>query len=254
VAERFAPLVAEQRAALLGVLGHLSAEDWTRPTVCEGWTVKDVAAHLVEGELLFGRLYRGELGELNLDTQGGVDRWRRVDGETVRYSLWHHGQATQRVIDSRSDESWRRMVSAAGLELQLRHALRLHFFELAVHSHDLTSAVGAPAAWGDRAAVAADYCIRAAPAALAGSGTDRGGSIVVRAGGLPPRTLTSDDGGWRVLLDEAAAGDAAWETDAETLVLATTRRIDAGEALARSKVDGDAMLLREVLEAWWVTR
>src|SRR5439155_20341027 len=151
VAERFSPLVNDQRAALLGVLSHVAGDEWQGPTVCDPWTVKDVVAHLVENELLLGRVYRGELGDLGADAHEGVGRWSRVDGETVRYSLWHHGQATQRVIDSRSDESWRRPVSQDGATFELRQALRIHFFELAVHGHDITAAVGVPSVWGDRA-------------------------------------------------------------------------------------------------------
>jgi uncharacterized protein (TIGR03083 family) len=46
----FQPLSDE----LLGVLRGLSLDDWRRPTVCAGWSVKDVAAHLLGGSL--GRL------------------------------------------------------------------------------------------------------------------------------------------------------------------------------------------------------
>lgn len=42
---------------LLGVLKSLTAQDWNRPTVCVGWSVKDVAAHLLSGNL--GRLSFG---------------------------------------------------------------------------------------------------------------------------------------------------------------------------------------------------
>jgi uncharacterized protein (TIGR03083 family) len=41
----------EVLAALLEVLRGLSAEAWQRPTACRGWSVKDVALHLLGGEL-----------------------------------------------------------------------------------------------------------------------------------------------------------------------------------------------------------
>ena len=37
--------------ALLRLHSSLSAEDWQQPTVCPGWSVKDVALHLLGGEL-----------------------------------------------------------------------------------------------------------------------------------------------------------------------------------------------------------
>jgi uncharacterized protein (TIGR03083 family) len=46
-ADRFAPL----RARLLDLLTGFSAEDWARPTAARGWSVKDVAAHLLGGDV-----------------------------------------------------------------------------------------------------------------------------------------------------------------------------------------------------------
>jgi len=47
VAECLRPL----RTLLLDLLRPLSAEQWERPTACAGWTVRDVAAHLLDGGL-----------------------------------------------------------------------------------------------------------------------------------------------------------------------------------------------------------
>ena len=253
MAERFAPHVNDQRAALLGVISNL-AEEWKLPTPCDGWTVHDIVAHLVENELLFGRLYRGELTDLSADAQEGVDRWSKVDGETVRYSLWHHGSATQRVIDSRSDESWRRPVEHAGQPLELRQALRVHFFELAVHGHDVTSALGLGPVWADGAGMVVEYCLRGAPRALGRSNTPPDGTFVVRSPEIGARTLDGTSGAWRLLPDEASQATARWDTDAETLVLATCGRLPVADALGRSTVSGDAERLSTLLAGWQVTR
>lgn len=37
----------EQRRALAALLGDLSDEEWVVPSLCEGWTVRDVAAHVM---------------------------------------------------------------------------------------------------------------------------------------------------------------------------------------------------------------
>lgn len=250
MAERFAPLVRDQRAALLGALAQVEGDAWDTPTVCEPWTVKDVSAHLVEGELLLGRLYRGELGDITHDAQDDVDRWSKVDGGTVRYSLWHHGQATQRVIDSRTDDSWRREVGQDGATFELRHALRIHFFELAVHGHDITSGLGVPNVWDDRAWVVVEACLRRAPGVLASQ--TGSGSIVVRVPEIGSRTVAGDGNGWTLQNDEPEQPTAVWDTDAETFVLATTGRLAAAEAIARSKVDGDASFLESIVGAWRV--
>ncbi|MEU7698599.1 maleylpyruvate isomerase family mycothiol-dependent enzyme [Streptomyces sp. NPDC015492] len=42
------PLVHAERAALIGDLARLDDEQWRRPSLCAGWTVHDVLAHLVD--------------------------------------------------------------------------------------------------------------------------------------------------------------------------------------------------------------
>ena len=48
------PLFAGQQAAFIDLLRGLDGGDWTRPTVCPGWNVKDVATHVLGDHL--GRL------------------------------------------------------------------------------------------------------------------------------------------------------------------------------------------------------
>ncbi|MEO6196828.1 MAG: maleylpyruvate isomerase N-terminal domain-containing protein [Dehalococcoidia bacterium] len=46
-----------ERSALLEALRSLTEEQWARPTACEGWSIKDIAQHLLADDL--GRLSRG---------------------------------------------------------------------------------------------------------------------------------------------------------------------------------------------------
>ena len=46
-----AHLFPESLGALLDLLDSLPNEQWQRPTACAGWTVKDVAAHLLGGDV-----------------------------------------------------------------------------------------------------------------------------------------------------------------------------------------------------------
>lgn len=43
----FVPLNAE----LVSLLAGLTTQEWTRATVCKGWSVKDIAAHILDGDL-----------------------------------------------------------------------------------------------------------------------------------------------------------------------------------------------------------
>jgi uncharacterized protein (TIGR03083 family) len=47
VVDRFAPL----RVHLQGLLADLGEGDWARPTAAPRWSVKDVAAHLLGGDI-----------------------------------------------------------------------------------------------------------------------------------------------------------------------------------------------------------
>ena len=46
----------EQRAGLADLLEGLDARQWTTPSLCEGWRVRDVAAHLTHSHMGLGRV------------------------------------------------------------------------------------------------------------------------------------------------------------------------------------------------------
>lgn len=48
------PVLAEQQVAFIDLLRRLDADEWAKPTICPGWSVKDVAAHVLGDHI--GRL------------------------------------------------------------------------------------------------------------------------------------------------------------------------------------------------------
>mgnify|MGYP001473010431 CR=1 FL=1 len=48
---RIAGLFAPMRAELLRVLHGLSDEEWDLPTACTGWSVRDVALHILGDDM-----------------------------------------------------------------------------------------------------------------------------------------------------------------------------------------------------------
>src|SRR5688572_25589132 len=46
-----APLFPAIHAELIGLLRGLDEEDWERPTLARAWRVRDVVAHLLDGDL-----------------------------------------------------------------------------------------------------------------------------------------------------------------------------------------------------------
>ena len=48
--------IDEQRADLAGFLDTLTADQWETPSLCPGWTVREVAAHVTQSATNWGRL------------------------------------------------------------------------------------------------------------------------------------------------------------------------------------------------------
>jgi uncharacterized protein (TIGR03083 family) len=61
-------LFSPERASLLELLSALSAGQWQAPTVCPGWSVKDVALHLLGDDI--DLLSRRRDGAAPADTPG----------------------------------------------------------------------------------------------------------------------------------------------------------------------------------------
>jgi uncharacterized protein (TIGR03083 family) len=59
-----------QRQSLVRLLEGLSAEDWRRPSLCAGWTVRQVAAHVALQNTRWSQLPRAVL---DLARHGGLD-------------------------------------------------------------------------------------------------------------------------------------------------------------------------------------
>jgi uncharacterized protein (TIGR03083 family) len=244
-------LIAEQRAALLTAIATAGGADWERPTVCAPWNVKDVLAHMVEGELNVGRIYRGEVREQGyIDPEEGIAKWRALPGEAVRAALWQHGTAAQRVLDAMTEEVWRTPIKAFGCR-EIRQLVRLHLFDISVHGHDLTEALGSPPVWGPALPFLVEFVVRAAPPTLTRRGLDPGGELLVSVDGKR-WLIDGTEGSWRVVHDAAGEAQAAIELDAETLVLLTTGRGDQEELSQRAVISRDSQTGRRILEAWRV--
>jgi uncharacterized protein (TIGR03083 family) len=85
------PVMSGERAELVQLLGHLSPEQWEQPTAAPGWSVKDIALHLLDDD--FGILARNRDG----DTSGLIDadnHEERVAGLAAKNQRWIDGANT----------------------------------------------------------------------------------------------------------------------------------------------------------------
>jgi uncharacterized protein (TIGR03083 family) len=89
--DRVWQVIATQRRSLADLLDELSDEQWHRPSLCAGWTVRDVAAHLT-------------LQQLGLrDLIGTTLHWRGTMDRTIQHAAyrratsWTPGQLTAEI-------------------------------------------------------------------------------------------------------------------------------------------------------------
>jgi uncharacterized protein (TIGR03083 family) len=255
------PYFSKEEQALMTLLSALTEEDWTRPTVCTGWSVKDLAAHLLGDKV--GRLSRDRDGHAADGPRPGEafprfidrinDEWvvacRRLSTDVLLTMMYEFmGQTT---------EHWAKLdldvlgepVSWAGAEPAPRwlDAAR-DYSEFWVHHVQLREALEHTPLEAEYAEPIADTFVRALPHALrdveARVGKQVGYTVTGRGGGKWHARRERD--GW--VLDRGAPPSrtplATVATDADTFWRLCTRN----EAdLGRVKTSGDENVCAVVL-------
>jgi uncharacterized protein (TIGR03083 family) len=79
--------IDDQRLRLTGMLERLSDGDWRQPSLCDGWTVRDVAAHLTLAQArlptVLGALIRARGGMKRAIHDGAVRRAARPTAQII---------------------------------------------------------------------------------------------------------------------------------------------------------------------------
>jgi uncharacterized protein (TIGR03084 family) len=99
--------LAEQHAELDRLLAPLTADDWARPTRCEGWDVADVVTHLAQTDDLAVSSVEGKLDERLTVLAHGVDGSGTVDDGAEAGVLAARGESNGAIF-----EQWRAAASA----------------------------------------------------------------------------------------------------------------------------------------------
>jgi uncharacterized protein (TIGR03083 family) len=260
-----ADLFPEVLEALLGLLWGLAPEAWQAPTACAGWTVKDVALHLLGVDA--GVLSRRRDGQRSGGAAAGwdelvalVNRWneawvqatRRLSPRLLIDLLELVGGQACAYWDSLDPHAPGGPVSWAGpepapvwLDMAREYTERWH------HQQHIREAVGKPGLDAPRylAPVLATFA-RALPQAYrgveAGEGTLVALTIRGPAGG---RWFARREGGdWRLYVEVEEAPRAEAVLDEETAWRLFTRGLERDEARARVALVGDRALAAKVLE------
>jgi uncharacterized protein (TIGR03083 family) len=175
------PLFPADRAEFEALLRDLSPGDWQRPTVCPGWRVHDVVAHVVHDQLrkLSGTRDRHagpgpQPGEtlpawLHRTNQEFVDVARHWSPPVLTGLLSHLGPRLDQLWGSLDMGQAGQPVSWAAPDVPAPAWLDVarEYTEYWVHQQQVRDAVGRPGAEGEQLAVpVTDTFLRAVPYAL----------------------------------------------------------------------------------------
>ncbi|MEI5098259.1 maleylpyruvate isomerase family mycothiol-dependent enzyme [Streptomyces sp. PmtG] len=254
-------LFAPEQAALMATLRGLAPADWGKEAV-PGWTVRDLAAHIL-GDF-YGRLARDRDGHqegpafaagetlesfIHRINQEWVDAYRRVSPPALADTLDLVGAQVARFFETADLNSPSLGVSWAGADpapMWLDSAR--DFTEFWTHRQQIRHAIDQGTDPDPRfLTTVLDTFMRALPHTLRHTDAPVGTRIQVQVDGPAGGTWTAHATKERWSLAGSTSADpaATFRLDAETAWQLCTRGIQPDTALARARIDGD----RDLAEA-----
>jgi uncharacterized protein (TIGR03083 family) len=264
------PLFPGERSALLELLGELTASDWAAPTVCSGWSVKDVAAHLLGDDV--GRLSWGRDGYVNPDFAAGLDIgtlpglvaaidrqnavWvmgtRRISPRLLIELLEMTGELTEAHFASLDMNALGMPVDWAGPEpAPVWLDVAREYTERWMHQQHIRDAVGEPGLKERRwFAPVLDAFVRGLPRVLRDAPSPDGTTLRLvisgDAGGEWIALRQNDD--WLLGTAPGMAVDATVELDQESAWRLFTKGISKEGARKAARIEGDEALAERALD------
>jgi uncharacterized protein (TIGR03083 family) len=258
------PLFARQQATFIDLLRGFGPVQWARPTICPGWDVKDVAAHVLGDHI--GRLSRHRDGYPPPRPRDGeplpafLDRlnseWvtaaRRLSPRLLTEQLSVTGHQVAEFWQAVDLGTLGEPVSWAGPgpAPAWLDAAR-DFSEYWTHHQQICEATGrAGLTSPDYLGPVLDTFMRALPHTLrnvaAPDGTAFQITVTAPAGGKWSCTRAPDR--WRLQRQTHPRPDARVELDADTAWRLCTRGITPAQATGRARIDGDRHLAAAALQ------
>lgn len=251
---------------LLEVLSALSPAEWSAQVPRKPWSVRDVAVHLLGGDV--GLLSRGRDGYaasiVNAQTREELvrglkalnDSWitagQRISPPLLRDLLRFTGEQVSRYVESLSPTAPGERVSWAGpqpapnwLGIGREYTERWH------HQQHIREAVGRPGFDDARyLRPALQIFMRALPEAYRGVDARDGTSVAVTISGQSGDQwlLLRETGAWNLYAEIVERPHAAVVIPQRTAWKLFTRWLPKDEALRESEIHGDAALGRRVFD------
>jgi uncharacterized protein (TIGR03083 family) len=269
-ADRFRPLLAE----LVALLRRLEPADWERPTVAPRWRVRDVAAHLLDGDVRKLAVCRDDHAlPMDAPIDSGRDLARFINGLNASGVAYARRLSPRILTDllevtggwvadfverlpphdaARFAVSWAgEAVSENWMDIGREYTERWH------HQAQIRDAIGAPRLLEPRwMEPLLDISVRALPGAYTPTDAPAGTTVTLEVEGETRGQWTVErwPPGWRVLRgrpDSPATvvhvrADDAWRLFFNALpadAIASRVRIEGNAALARPLLDARSVIL-----------
>jgi uncharacterized protein (TIGR03083 family) len=261
-ADLFPPLHAE----LIALLQGLAPEDWERPTVAGSWRVRDVAAHLLDGDLRKLSVYRdgylappeepiGDYGDLvrflNRLNADWVVAARRLSPRVLVELLAASGTAVSELVASLPPhEPAIFPVAWAGEERSENwFDIGREYTERWHHQMQIRDAAGAPLLLESRwLHPLLDLSVRALPRAYESVDAEDGTAVVFQVADREEAwSVIREDGRWKILQGAAPEPSAVVRADADTAWRLLYNALPREAALERVSIEGDAALVEPLL-------
>jgi uncharacterized protein (TIGR03083 family) len=263
-------LFPAERDALLQLLAALSEEEWSRPTVCAGWSVKDVALHLLGDDV--GRLSRGRdafsgaafvprgdrdfeaelLAFINEANERWVQATRRISPHLLCDLLRFTGGETYRYFQSLDLFQIGEPVSWAGPDpAPVWLDVAREYTERWLHQQQIRDAVEKPGLKERRFfAPVLDTFVRALPHTFSDVDAPEGVHVKLTVSGEAGGewSLVRQDENWALYREAVAEPAATAVIDQETAWRLFTKGIPKDEARGGMTFAGDQTLALKVLD------
>ena len=265
-------LLPDERALLLDLLEKLTAEEWSTPTVCPGWSVKDIGSHLLGddvGILSGGRdghrydaheatddrddeSWDGLVAWLNEWNESWVRSMRRISPRVLRDLLKFSGDEVVRHFNSIDHYDLGRSVSWAGPDpAPVWLDIAREYTERWVHQQQIRDALNRPGLKERRyLAPVLDTFVRALPHTFRDVPAEEGTAVqlvvIGESGGT--WTLLREGRDWNLYEDTVPNPDCAATIDQDTAWRLFTRGISKGDALVSATIEGNRHFGLKVLD------